>query len=402
MLVPLRYTFRSLFVRKSATVLTLLGLASTVAVLAGVLALRAGFTTLFANNGRDDVALFLRPGAMSENQSFFRRELGDRLIKTLPEIATGSGNDGAAPLAAMSCASAARLRKLGGTGRDETNVPIRGVQAETFLIYDQVKLVEGRRFEPGNDEVIVGKKLGNRIQDCKVGDVLTLNTTPFRVVGVFAADGPFDTEVWGDFERIGAALQLGGPTSVVARLRADVRDDPARDDDPFDRLALRLKDDKETPATVMTDRAYLLKQTEALGVILLFLGGALSVIMGLAAVFTATNTMLAAVAGRTREIGMLLSIGFRPLPIFLSFVLEALLLGLLGGAIGCLLALPINGIETGTTNFNTFTEVAFAFRLTPDVLGSAITFSLLLGLLGGAIPAWRAARLAPTEALRRR
>jgi putative ABC transport system permease protein len=402
MLVPLRYTFRSLFVRKSATVLTLLGLASTVAVLAGVLALRAGFTTLFSSAGRDDVAIFMRPGAMSENQSFFRRDLGDRLIKTLPEIAKGSGPEGGAPLASMVCASAARLRKHGGSGRDETNVPIRGVQPELFAIYDQVKLVEGRRFEFGNDEVIVGKKLGTRIQACAVGDVLTLNTTPFRVVGVFSSDGPFDTEVWGDFERIGTALHLGGPTTVVARLRSDIRDDPARKDDPFDLLALRLEADKETPASVLTDRAYLLAQTEAIGGILLILGGALSVIMGVAAVFTATNTMLAAVAGRTREIGILLSIGFRPFPIFLSFVFESVLLGLLGGAIGCLLALPINGIETGTTNFQTFTEVAFAFRLTPDVLTSAITFALALGLLGGAIPAWRAARLAPTEALRRR
>ena len=401
MLVPIRYTLRSLFVRRSATILTLLGLAATVAVLAGVLALRAGFTTLFSDAGRDDVAVFLRPGAMSENQSYFRRELGDRLIKTLPEIAGTAGPEGA-PIAAMECASAVRLRKLGGDGVAETNVPVRGVQLATFTLYDQVRIVEGRRFELGHDEVIVGRKLGARIRDCRVGDVLNLNTTPFRVVGTFAAEGPFDTEIWGDFERINAALDRDGPTRIVARLRDDVRDDPRREDDPFDAMALRLKDDKETPATVMTDRRYLELQTEALGAVLLFLGGALSVIMGLAAVFTATNTMLAAVAGRTREIGILLSVGFRPLPIFLSFLFESLLLGLLGGAIGCLLALPINGIETGTTNFATFTEIAFAFRLTPEVMTSAISFALLLGLLGGAIPAWRAARLAPTEALRRR
>jgi ABC-type antimicrobial peptide transport system permease subunit len=136
--------------------------------------------------------------------------------------------------------------------------------------------------------------------------------------------------------------------------------------------------------------------------VLLGLGIGLSVIMGIAAVFTATNTMLSAIAGRTHEIGVLLSIGYRPFPIFLSFMFEAVLLGLLGGALGCVFAFPIHGVETGTTNFNTFTEVAFAFRLTPEVLGSAIGFSLILGLLGGAIPAWRAARLQPTEAMRRR
>jgi putative ABC transport system permease protein len=133
-----------------------------------------------------------------------------------------------------------------------------------------------------------------------------------------------------------------------------------------------------------------------------FLGAFLGVIMGVAAIFTAINTMLSAIASRTHEIGVLLSTGFRPVPIFLSFMTEALMLGLLGGVAGCLMTLPLNGIRTGTTNFQTFTEVAFAFRVTPTVLGIAVIFSVALGLVGGAFPAWRAARMTPTEALRRR
>jgi putative ABC transport system permease protein len=152
---------------------------------------------------------------------------------------------------------------------------------------------------------------------------------------------------------------------------------------------------------VQSERAYLAAQTQALSAILNVLGGFLAVVMGIAAVFTATNTMQAALAARTHEIGILLSVGFRPLGVFLSFMFEALLLGLLGGAVGVLIVWPLNGIETGATNFDSFTEVAFAFRLTPRVLVTAVVFAVGLGLCGGALPAWRAARLNPVDALRR-
>jgi len=223
--------------------------------------------------------------------------------------------------------------------------------------------------------------------------VIQLNTTPFRVVGVFDLEGPYGSEIWGDLDRMLAALDRSGPQRVVAKMREGA---------DLEALAARLESDKEVPARFQTEREHLSAQTGMLSGVLLGLGGLLAVIMGIAAVFTATNTMLAALSARTHEIGILLSVGFRPLPIFLSFLLESVLIGLLGGLVGCLLALPINGIETGTTNFATFTEVAFAFRLTPTVLLTAAIFSLVLGLIGGAWPAWRAARMAPTEALRRR
>jgi putative ABC transport system permease protein len=148
---------------------------------------------------------------------------------------------------------------------------------------------------------------------------------------------------------------------------------------------------------MQTERAYLAAQTSALSGTLLFLGGFLGAVMGVAAVFTATNTMLAAVAARTHEIGILLASGFRPGPIFLSFLAESLVVGLLGGAAGCAIVLPVHGLETGATNFNTFTEVAFAFRVTPAVLAKAVLFSVLLGLLGGAVPAWKASHLTPIQ-----
>ncbi len=404
MLVPLRYNLRSLFVRKTATALTVLGLGATVAVLAGVLALQQGFALLYAENGRPDLAVFLRPGATGEGDSLFRRDLGLQLIKSLPEIVPGA--DGA-PLASMEAYLAVRRYRVGGDGRDETNVPIRGVQQATFTLRgEDFRVVEGRSFSPGSNEVIVGRKLVGRIQDCAIGDVLTFNTTPFQVVGIFECPGPFESEIWGDLDRMVDALERYGPNRILARLDPSAFG-PERTSDLLGYktrladLAERLKNDPVVPAKVLTEREYMTAQTVMLSAVLKFLGAFLGVIMGLAAVFTATNTMMTAIASRTHEIGILLSTGFRPGAIFLSFLLEALCLCFLGGIAGCILALPLNGVQTGTTNFQTFTEVAFGFRLTPAVLGTSIGFAMLLGLLGGAWPAWRAARMTPTQALRR-
>lgn len=387
MLVPFSYNLRSLFVRRASTLLTVFAIGATVAVVAGVLALQQGFALLYTESGREDLVVFLRPGSTNEGDSIFSRDRGLKLMKTVPEIAMDEGQQ---PLASLECYLAVRRFKMTG---GETNVAIRGVQPMTFTLREgELEIVEGRNFQPGADEVIVGRKLVDRIQDCHIGDVIQLNTTPFKVVGVFATNASFDSEIWGDLDRMLQALERYGPNRVLAKLV------PGTDPEA---LAERLLSDREVPAKVLTEREYLSSQTKQLSKILVFLGAFLGVIMGIAAVFTATNTMLSALAARSHEIGILLATGFRPVPIFLSFMLEALLLGLLGGGVGILMTLPINGIETGAMNFNTFTEVAFAFRITPQVLVRAILFALTLGLLGGALPAWRAARLSPTEALRR-
>ncbi|HEX5136256.1 MAG TPA: ABC transporter permease [Planctomycetota bacterium] len=387
MLIPFRYNLRHVVVRRTGTLLTALGIAATVAIFAGVLALEAGFRSLFEQSGRDDLFVFLRPGAASEGESACPRTLADRLIKTLPEI---QRDDQGAPLASMELYLAVLRHRVGG---GQTNVPVRGLEQRSFDIYgDSVRIVEGRRFRPGTDEVIVGSKTVDRIRGCHVGDVIQLNTTPFSVVGVFESDGPFTSEIWGDLDRMLATLARPDPSRIIAQMR------PGTD---VEEIARRLEHDKETPAAVFTERAYFAAQTSALSNVLRILGFFLAVVMGTAAVFTAANTMLAAIASRTHEIGILLACGFRPMAIFLAFLGEALVLGLIGGALGCLIVVPLNGLETGATNFNTFTEVAFAFRVTPDVLLNAVVFSLVLGLLGGAAPAWRAARLPPVTALRR-
>lgn len=386
-LVPFAYNLRSLLVRRGPTILTVLGIAATVATVSGVLALQQGFASLYSEAGRADLAVVLRPGATSEGVSAFSREGAARIVKGTTEFAEGPDGQ---PLASMEVFLAVRRFRVDG---GETNVPLRGVQPATFALRgDELRIGTGRAFAPGSDEVIVGRAITDRIRDCRLGDVLTINVTPFRVVGIFECDGPFESEIWGDFDRMAAALERPGPSRVIAKLR------PGADVAALDE---RLRADRETPAAAQTERSYLSSQTEFLSSTLMFLGKFLGVVMGIAAVFTATNTMLSSVAARTREIGILSASGFRALPIFLSFLVEALVLGLLGGVIGALLVLPLNGIATGTTNFQTFTEVAFAFRITPLVLGTAIAFALVLGALGGALPAWRAARLRPTEALRR-
>jgi putative ABC transport system permease protein len=387
-LVPVSYNLRSLLVRRSATVLTVLGVGATVAVLAGVLALQQGFAALFTSTGRDDVLVLLRPGAGNEGMSGIDRKRADVLLKSIPEIA--SDPDGR-PLASAETFLAVRRFKVDG---GEVNVPIRGVQPRSFEIYgDAIRITQGERFRPGHDEVIVGSKLPGHIRDCRLGDVIVLNTTPFRVAGVFEHDGAFASEVWGDIERMSDALERPFFNRIVAKLRPGVSVESFKE---------RVKKDHQAPADAFTEREYLLKQTEAMSVVFGMLGGLLAVVMGIAAVFTATNTMLSALAARTHEIGVLKALGFRPVAIFVSFLFESTVLGLLGGAIGCLLVLPIHGAETGTMNFNSFTEVAFAFRITPEVLVTAVCFALVLGLLGGAWPAWRAARLIPQESLRRR
>jgi ABC-type lipoprotein release transport system permease subunit len=386
-LVPLHYNLRSLWVRRGATFLTVCSVAATVAVLAGVLSLQQGFASIYAERGRTDLAVFLRLGADSEGESFFEGDRVATLAKETPEIALDAQGQ---PLASGELYLAVRRRKADG---GETNVPIRGVQPPTFAIHgEDVRIVDGRNLKPGSDEVIVGAGLQQRLSDLRTGDVLQINVTPFRVVGVFEHKGGYRSEIWGDADRMMAALQRPGFSRMLARLKpgADVT-----------ALAARLKDDLRAPAKVEDERQYLTSQTGRLSTFLAVIGVVLALIMGTAAVFTGTNAMLSAIAARTHEIGILLATGFRPWAVFVSFLFEAAVLGLCGGVLGCLIVLPLQGMKTGTTNFQTFTEVAFAFSVSPLVMAVSVVFAVLLGLVGGAFPALRAARLRPTQALRR-
>jgi putative ABC transport system permease protein len=376
-------------VRWSPSLFSAFGIGLTVAVFGAVLALRDGFATLLAETGREDVLVYLRPGAQSEGESVVRHPADSAVWKTRPEIARGAGGE---PLAAAESYLGVGLPKIDGTGRKI--VTVRGIEPASLLVHgDRLRLVEGRWPRFGSDEVVVGRPLTTRVEGCRRGDTLTLNVTPFVVVGVFDHEGSYASEVWGDADRVTAATERPFRQRLVAAVVPGT--DAAA-------VARELEADKRSPALVQTEREYFRAQSSRLGDVLFFLASVLTTFMGAAAALGAINTMLAAVGARTREVGVLVALGYGSGAVFLSFLLEAAAIGLAGGAIGSLLVIPLNGVETGTTNWNTLTEVAFAFRVTPLLLAKAIAVALVVGVLGGAAPAWRASRLAPTEALRRR
>ncbi len=384
---PLIYNFYSLLVRWPSTLLTTASIGATVAVIAGVLALQQGFASIYELGGRPDVLVFLRPGANAEGESAFPKDRARILVVETPEVQTDEKGNA---LATAELYVAVRLPKETG---GETNVPIRGVTPVSFTIAgDRLKIAEGRAFAPGRDEVIIGKSLVGKIAHCRLDDTIRINTHEFKVVGVFTYDGPCQSEIWGDIDRISDVLKRTTVSRVVARAKPGL--DVAA-------LSKRLEKDKRVPCKVVTEKDYLVTQTAGLSFVLYFLGTFLAVVMGTGAVFTGTNTMLAMVAARTHEIGVLVTLGFRPAAVFFSFVMESVMLGLTGGLVGCLLVLPLHGMKTGTTNFQTFSEVAFAFQVTPKVLAISVGLASLLGLIGGLIPAWRAATAKPIEVLRR-
>lgn len=386
-LVPLSYPIRSLMVRWQASLLSALGIAMSIAVLCGVFALRGGFEALHAETGADDVIVYLRKGATSEGESGITLDRVNK-YKAMPEVA--QDEDGQ-PLAAGETYLALFLAKSDDLGL--VNVPIRGVEAASLKIHgDAFRVMEGRALNFGSDEIIVGRPISERIHNCRLGDTLMINVTPFKVVGIFENDGAYASEIWGDIDRIAGALDRPMRQRVVAKMRPGV-DIPQHIEE--------MENDKRLPSKVMTERAYFLAQTGFLGNVLVVLGVLLGGILGIAAILGAVNTMLAAIGSRTREVGVLRSLGFGRLAIMISFLIESTLIGLAGGLIGCLLVLPLNGIQTGTMNWKTFTETAFAFRVDAQLLLIAVSVSVLLGLCAGLVPAYRASRLKPVDAMRR-
>jgi ABC-type antimicrobial peptide transport system permease subunit len=273
-----------------------------------------------------------------------------------------------------------------------TNIPLRGVQAKTVLaIRDTVKIREGRLFTVGTNEVVVGKGLLERVQGCRLGGAITLAGRDWPVVGIVDSNGAaYDSEIWGDVEVVINAFDRKGYNLVIGRLREGVT---------MASFATDIEADQRFTAKAESERAYFVSQAGGLGLAMKVLAWFLAAIMAVGSVFGAANTLYASVAARTREIGTMLAIGFKPIAVFFGFLVESLLLSLMGGGLGLLLALPAHGMTTGTTNWQTFTEQTFAFRVTPSVVLAALSLALVIGLVGGALPALRASRLEPVKAL---
>ncbi len=384
MAIPFSYNLRSAFRRKGATALTLSAIAFSVAVLVLVLSLARGFEEALSGTGSDRNVIVMRAGATSEGVSGLSRNVA-RIVTAAPFVALDASG---APLAQPELYAAFSLAKQDG---GKTNIPVRGTGPRGLAVREQVR-IEGRMFAPGRYEVVVGKALQSRLAGCALGAPIELGGYRWTITGLLDSGGQaYDSELWVDVEIFLRVMDRPVFSTLIARLQ-EGWDVPRAD--------ARVRADPRLVAQAKGERTYFAEQSGALGMVLKVLAWFLALVMGTGAVFGATNTLLASVQMRKREIGTLLAIGFAPRAVFVGFLAEALLLGVCGGLLGVLLGYQCNGLATGTTNWATFTEQAFAFRVTGDVVVSALLLAMLIGLCGGALPAWRASRLSPRNALR--
>lgn len=388
MKIPIKYNLRNLFVRKGTTLMTVASIAFVVLVFVGVLALGGGLKAAFSASGDPLNVVVLRDGARSETESFFDLEKA-RLLASLPGLAkTKEGT----PLASGQVLILQILKRDNGS---ETNVSIRGVEPIAFAIRPQLKIVEGRAFEPGKGEVIVGNTLAARYRDLKLGREVTLGRIRFKVVGVFdAAGGSFNSEVWGAVGDLSNAFNR--TNSVSSSILRATSTGGAQD------LIKRITADQRLKVKAIAETAYFAEQATANGTQFLVLGTVLAVALGFGACFAAANTMYAQVSARSHEIGTLRAIGFRRRTILFAFLIEAALLGLLAGAVGAVLALPLNGLTAATMNGTTFSEITFSLRTTPAILAGGIALAVFTGLVGGFPAAVSASRRKITDLLRER
>ena len=385
MAVPLAYNLRNLFARKVSTTLTALGIGLVSWVFIFTLALAGGFQSALQKTGSHENAIVVRSGSTAELTSIIPREAA-AAIESQPEIARAP--DGT-PLATHELVVLWNLERKNGTS---TNVVVRGVTPKSFALRPRIRLVEGRMFRPGLEEVVVGRLANARIAHLAVGDRIKLAGRAWSVVGVFDAQGTsFDSEIWGDVELFMPVFDRPVYQSVTFRL-----DDPSH----FGAIQKRLESDPRMSVQVKHEDDFYAAQSATLAGLLRGLGLFVTLIMALGAVFGALNTMYAAVGARAKEIGTLLALGFSRGAILTSFLIESVLLATLGGLLGCLLALPVNGITTSTTNFASFSEIAFRFEVTPSMLLSGMIFAAVMGALGGWFPSRNAARRVIVEALR--
>ncbi len=279
-------------------------------------------------------------------------------------------------------------RRSGGT----SNITVRGIGEQGLALRPSVRIAEGRPFRPGVDEVMVGRALSRRFLGCQLGSTLRFGSRDWLVVGIFESGGSgFESEIWGDVESLLPAFDRDAYSSVTMRML---------DPNAFGMMKERLEADPRLHVDAFRENDYYSAQSKQLAQVIRVLGMFLVVVMAFGAIFGALNTMYAAVGARTREIGTMLALGFTPANILVSFMIESILLSLVGGLIGCALALPIHGMSTGTTNWSSFSEIAFQFRLTPGILLTGLIASILLGAIGGYFPARNAARRTVTDALR--
>jgi putative ABC transport system permease protein len=385
--IPLIYNVRSVKARWTSTIVAVLGIAGTVGVFVAMLSLARGFKATLIASGSPGNALVLRAGSPSEMMGGVTLE-SVKVIQDAPGIA----HDSNGPLVTQEVVGVMPI-PLVTTGTD-ANVQIRGVSPNVLDIRKFTKITQGRMFQPGVTELLAGKNASKTYQGLTLGNTIDMAGGRWQVVGIFDAGGSaFDSEVWCDSRVLNDILKR--PANIFQSVTVHL-DSP----DSFGAFKDSLTSDPRLNVDVTREVDYYAKQSTTMTTLITVLGGLVAAIMAIGAVFGALNTMYSAVAERGREIATMRALGFKSSSVVFSFLVEALLISLVGGIIGCLVVLPLNGLTTSTMNFQTFSNLAFAFKITPELLVKGIIFALTMGVIGGLLPAVRAASLPVATALR--
>ncbi len=385
--IPVVYNFRSVRARWPSTIVAVLGIAGTVGVFVAMLSLAMGFKATLVSSGSPGNALVTRAGASSEMMG----------AVTLDEVkivqdAPGVARSGSAPLVSPEVVVIAPF-PLHSTGTD-ANVQIRGVSGNALLVRDKIKIARGRFLQPGLSELVVGRNVPGTYAGLTLGNTVTFGGEKWKVVGVFDAGGSaFDSEVWCDARILDQVYKYPENIfqSVTAHLTSAAELQQFKDS---------ITADPRMNVDVSSEIDYYAKQSTRMTTLITVLGGVVAAIMAFGAIFGALNTMYSAVAERSREIATMRAIGFGAASVVVSFLIEAILISLIGGLLGCIAVLPLNGLTKGAMNWQTFSYLAFAFRITPLLLAMGVVFALAMGLIGGVPPAIRAATRPVAESLR--
>ena len=385
MALPLKYNFRNITVRKSSTLATAFTIGLTVGVYLMVMALAHGIDLTLASSGEPLNLIVLREGSTAELNSTVTRDNLNNLI-----YLDGVEREGDQPLASPETLTLIYKARKGMS--QGSNVTIRGIGPMSNKLRSGFKTVAGRMFQPGLTEAVVSKRISERFQGLDLGDKFRIQATDYTVVGLFEAGGKaFESEIWVDGNSLASATKRDSYSSVLLRVK-----DPT----VMASLAKRITDDQQLHLKAVAERTFYEDQQGSASGVLKGLAVFIAFIMAVGAAFAGMNTMYAAVARRTKEIGTLRVLGFRRRSILVAFVLESVAIAILGVGIGILLALPLNFVSTGTANFSNFSEIAFNFRVTPDLMLSALIFGAGIGFLGSLLPSIRASRFKIVDALR--
>ncbi len=387
MAIPLIYNLRSVKARWTSTIVAVIGIAGTVGVFIAMLSLARGFQATLVASGSEDNALIVRAGATSEMTSSVLLD-SVKIIQDAPGIARVAEG----PLVTPEVVLVAPIPLL--SNGSDANVQLRGVSPKVLAIRKQLKIVEGRMFQAGLNEVVVGKNANTSYSGLTLGNTINLGSVRWQVVGVFDAGGSaFDSEVWADSHLLAGAYKR--PDTLYQSVTVHLTSPEA-----LRQLQDAVTSDPRLSVDVTREIDYYSKQSNRMTLLITRLGGFVAMVMAIGAVFGALNTMYSAVAERGREVATMRALGFGAAAVVFSFLIEALLISFVGGSLGCVAVLPLNGLTTGAMNWQTFSHLAFAFKITPPLLVAGILFALLMGLVGGVPPAIRAAIRPVSAALR--